>query len=131
VSPEPLSSPEPMSSSGPLPKARTPEDLTRLVVDRANAGDAAGIAALYEQAAVMGHPEGSALGRPAIQAAWASILESGSVLEHEPPGPTLITGNIGLATTVTRDGRTRVQVVRRQPDGTWLRLIDQPDPGRR
>ena len=31
-------------------KARQPEDLTRLFVNRANAGDAAGIAALYEPA---------------------------------------------------------------------------------
>ena len=33
--------------------ARTPEDLTRLFVERANAGDADGLAALYAPDAVM------------------------------------------------------------------------------
>jgi len=36
-------------------KALKPEDLTRLFVERANAGDAAGIAALYEEEAVMAY----------------------------------------------------------------------------
>jgi len=39
-------------------KAQNPEDLTRLFVERANDGDAAGIAALYEPEAVMAYPPG-------------------------------------------------------------------------
>ena len=39
-------------------KARRPEDLTRLFVERANAGDADGIAVLYEPDAVMAYPPG-------------------------------------------------------------------------
>lgn len=37
-------------------KAMTPEDLTRLFVERSNAGDADGVAALYEEDAVMAYP---------------------------------------------------------------------------
>jgi hypothetical protein len=37
--------------------AHKPEDLTRLFVERANARDATGIAALYEQDAVMAYPQ--------------------------------------------------------------------------
>ncbi|EQD40052.1 hypothetical protein B1B_15098, partial [mine drainage metagenome] len=40
-------------------RAQEPEDLTRLFVERANAGDPAGIAALYEEQAVMAYPPGS------------------------------------------------------------------------
>jgi hypothetical protein len=37
-------------------KAMEPEDVTRLVVERLNAGDAAGVAALYEPEAVLAYP---------------------------------------------------------------------------
>ena len=52
-------------------KARKPEDLTRLFVERANKGDAAGLAALYEENAVMAYPPGSqTAGRDAIRSLW-------------------------------------------------------------
>jgi ketosteroid isomerase-like protein len=37
-------------------KAAEPEDVTRLVAERLNAGDAAGVAALYEPDAVLAYP---------------------------------------------------------------------------
>src|SRR6266571_4360774 len=37
-------------------KAMQPEDVTRLVAERLNAGDAAGVAALYEPQAVLAYP---------------------------------------------------------------------------
>jgi hypothetical protein len=77
-------------------KAARPEDLTRLFVERANAKDADGIAALYEPGAVMAYPPGEqTAGRNAIREFWEKAL-----------------------------------VARRQPDGTWLRLLDYPELGR-
>ena len=53
-------------------KALVPEDLTRLFVECANARDADGIAALYEEDAVMAYPPGSqTVGREAILLAMA------------------------------------------------------------
>ena len=110
-------------------KALHPEDLTRLFVERANAGDAAGLAALYEEDAVMAYPPGGqTVGRAAIQELWAQILAHAPHFEPEPPLPTLVSGDIALTSTPPSDGAgARAQVVRRQADGTWLRLLDQPE----
>lgn len=110
-------------------KAQKPEDLTRLFVRYANEGDAAGIASLYEEDAVMAYPPGrQTVGREAIRALWEKVLASAPRFEPEPPLPTLVSGDIALTATPPKDGTgARAQVVRRQPDGTWLRLLDQPE----
>lgn len=110
-------------------KARQPEDLTRLFVERANAGDAAGLAELYEGGAVMAYPPGeTTAGRENIRILWEKILAQGPHFEMEPPLPTLISDNIALTSTPPKDGAgARAQVVRRQADGSWLRLLDQPE----
>jgi uncharacterized protein (TIGR02246 family) len=110
-------------------KAFKPEDLTRLFVERANARDAAGIAELYEEDAVMAYPPGrQTAGRQAIRELWEKILPNMGRFEPEPPLPTLISGDIALTSTAPKDGAgARAQVARRQPDGSWLRLLDQPE----
>lgn len=110
-------------------KAMRPEDITRLFVQRSNAGDADAVAALYEQDAVMAYPPGATtVGRDAIRVLWEKVLASGAHFEPEEPLPTLISGDIALASTPPKDGSgARAQVVRRQPDGSWLRLLDQPE----
>ncbi|GAB2639527.1 nuclear transport factor 2 family protein [Prescottella soli] len=112
-----------------LEKAMTPEDLTRLFVERSNAGDADGVAALYEEDAVMAYPPGSlTVGRAAIRDLWAHVLSHAPRFEPEPPLPTLVSGDLALTSTPPRDGAgARAQVVRRQPDGSWLRVLDQPE----
>ena len=109
--------------------AQTPEDLTRLFVERANAGDAEGVALLYEEDAVMAYPPGSVtVGRKAIQELFDTFLAKAPRFEPEPPLPTLSSGELALTSTPPRDGAgARAQVVRRQPDGSWLRVLDQPE----
>ena len=112
-----------------LEKAMTPEDLTRLFVERSNAGDADGVAALYEEDAVMAYPPGSmTVGRPAFRELWARVLSHAPRFEPEMPLPTLMSGDLALTSTPPRDGAgARAQVVRRQSDGSWLRVLDQPE----
>jgi uncharacterized protein (TIGR02246 family) len=110
-------------------RAMHPEDLTSLFVAAANAGDADGIAALYEEHAVMAYPPGQqTVGRDAIRDLWAGILKQRPHFEPETPLPTLISEDIALTSTPPKDGSgARAQVARRQPDGSWLRLLDQPE----
>jgi uncharacterized protein (TIGR02246 family) len=110
-------------------RAMHPEDLTRLFVERANAGDAAGLADLYEEDAVMAYPPGQVtVGRAAIRELWERALANRPHFEPEPPLPTLVSGDIALTSTPPKDGAgARAQVVRRQADGSWLRLLDQPE----
>jgi ketosteroid isomerase-like protein len=110
-------------------KAMSPEDLTRLFVERSNSGDAEGVAELYEPDAVMAFPPGQiTVGRDAIEKLWESVLADRPHFTPEPPLPTLICGDIALTSTPPADGAgARAQVVRRQPDGRWLRVLDQPE----
>jgi len=110
-------------------KAWKPEDLTRLFVERANAKDAEGLSLLYEEDAVMAYPPGQqTVGRAAIRALWEAALPHLPAFEPEPPLPTLISGDLALTSTPPKDGAgARAQVVRRQPDGSWLRVLDQPE----
>jgi uncharacterized protein (TIGR02246 family) len=109
--------------------AKTPEDLSRLFVERANAGDAAGLAALYEPDAVLAYPPGrTTVGRTAIQAVCEEMLKHVPHFEVEEALPTIHHGELALTSTKPKDGTGgRVQVVRRQADGTWLRVIDRPE----
>ncbi len=119
--------PNPETSS--REKALKPADITRLFVERSNAGDADGVAALYEPDAVLAYPPGGqTVGRAAIRELWASVLAHQPRFEPEEPLPTLVSGDLALTSTPPKDGSgARAQVVRRQPDGSWLRVLDQPE----
>jgi uncharacterized protein (TIGR02246 family) len=109
--------------------AKTPEDITRLFVERVNAGDAEGLAALYEPDAIIAFPAGKlTVGRDAILALYEQMLADKPHFEYEEPLTTLISGDIALTATEAQDeAGARAQVVRRQGDGSWLRVLDRPD----
>jgi ketosteroid isomerase-like protein len=106
--------------------ARTPEDLPRLFVERANAGDLEGLVALYEPEAVLRFPAGNlARGQAAIRAVYAELLAS---RPHFQPGriqETLRSGDLALTSTVIATGTT-AEIARRQEDGSWRWVVDNP-----
>ena len=115
--------------TGERERATKPEDLTRLFVERANAGDAEGLTALYEPDAVVAFPPGQmTVGRDGIRALYENMLAGKPHFGLEEPLPTLRLGDLALTSTPALDeAGARAQVVRRQPDGTWLRVLDRPD----
>ncbi|MGW0435895.1 YybH family protein [Micromonospora sp. NPDC003197] len=113
-------------------RATNPEDLARLFVERANARDAEGLAELYAPDAVLAYPPGSTtVGREAIRAVCERMVAHAPLpFRVEEPLPTIRYGDLALTSTRPVDGTGgRVQVARRQPDGTWLRIMDRPEAG--
>jgi ketosteroid isomerase-like protein len=110
-------------------RATRPEDITGLLVERMNAGDGEGIAELYEPDAVMAFPPGQmTVGREAIREFYEEMISEDVKFKLEEPLPTLLLGDLALtATPASDEAGARAQVVRRQPDGTWLRILDRPD----
>ncbi|OLF09245.1 YybH family protein [Actinophytocola xanthii] len=112
--------------------AHHPEDVTGLFVARANAGDLAGLVALYAEDAVLAYPPGrTSVGREEIRAVLGAMLANAPrPFPVEAPLPSVRHGDLALTSTRSADGTgTRVQVVRREPDGSWVRIIDRPEPG--
>ncbi len=110
-------------------KAMRPEDVTRLVSERFNAGDAAGVAELYELEAVLAYPaDHPTTGRDSIRAVYQRMVDAGIKFLFETPLPTVRFENLALTSTGSLDNRgLRVQVLRQQRDGSWLRIIDRPE----
>jgi uncharacterized protein (TIGR02246 family) len=112
-----------------MTKAQTPEDITRLFVERVNAGDAQGLADLYEPDALIAFPPGRITkGREAIVKLYEALVAQKPHFEYEEPLATLLSEDLALTATQPQDDAgARAQVVRRQADGSWLRVLDRPD----
>lgn len=114
-------------ANGDHAPAREPDDLGRLFVERVNAGDLDGLVALYEPDAVFAFPPGERqVGHEAIRAALAPVLAARPQLAPGVPAPALVQGDLALTSTRLESGAVTAEVARRQPDGTWLWVLDQP-----
>ncbi len=108
--------------------AREPEDLGRFFVERANAGDVDGLVALYEPGAVLVFPPGQiTTGRDAIRHVYRELLSDRPRFAAGEIRPALRNGDLALTSTRLAAGGATVEVAHRQPDGTWLWVIDQPN----
>jgi ketosteroid isomerase-like protein len=112
-------------------RANDPQDLERLLVARENAGDIAGMTALFEPDAVVEIGDGTFLrGREAIHEFFTKLQVTGfgpekRKFEFGEQRPALICGDLALTSTRSRDGTVTSEVARRQKDGTWLWVIDR------
>jgi len=116
----------------------TPEQLMQAFNDRFAARDLDGLASLYEPDAVFRPEPGVVVeGIDAIRQALGALFELNPTLEATPT-EVLHVGDIALVVnewtmvgtapdgSEVRKGGRSADVVRRQPDGSWLVLIDHP-----
>jgi len=114
------------ANAEPEPAAQ-PEDLGRYFLERANAGDVEGIVALYEPEAVLALPPGRlAAGHEEIREVYAELLADKPSFSSAGQQPTIRNGDLALTSTRLPGGGATVEIARRQPDGSWRWVIDQP-----
>jgi uncharacterized protein len=115
-----------MPDDGARDVAAEPEDLGRLFLARASAGDVDGVVALYEPGAVLaGTPRGLAAGHAEIREFYQALLGARPAFSGEVR-PALRLGDLALTSTRFPGGAT-AEIARRQPDGSWLWVADQPN----
>ena len=120
-----------------LPK--TPEDCDRLFEECARAGDLDGLIALYERDATFVPREGeAATGHAAIRAQLAPLLEAKPQLRMNVKKTVRAGADVAVLyndwkmTMRSPDGQTiedggkAIEIVRRQADGTWRFVLDDP-----
>jgi uncharacterized protein (TIGR02246 family) len=116
----------------------TPAQVLKSIVDGINAGNLDALTALYEpEAAFAGHPGNLAHGLPGIRSALSSFIDMKGTLDLNVTR-VLEAGNLALVVGVWSfagtgpDGEPvnltarNADVLRRQSDGTWRFVIDNP-----
>ncbi|SRR5712691_9978159 len=107
--------------------AMQPEDLGRFFLERANAGDVEGLVALYEPEAVLAFPPGRlATGHEEIRKVYTELLADRPTFSSAGQPPAIRHGDLALTSTRLPGGGATVEVARRQTDGSWRWVIDQP-----
>lgn len=119
--------------------ATTPAELMTIFAARAARGDADGLLSLYEPGAVFEPQPGAVLrGRTEILPVLAELAAMRPRIEYQGEADVAIVDDIALVSNTwvmearLPDGSTHreagisADVLRRQADGTWLVLIDQP-----
>ncbi len=115
----------------------SPEQLHRAFQDAFNRHDLEALVALYEPGAVLAGDSGPAQGTDAIRERYRHALATRPSIEVQTLGVT-VNGDLAMlhgkwvlqaagpdGTGVSLDGRN-TETARRQPDGRWLFVIDNP-----
>jgi len=116
-----------MDEMNELAQAAVAEDLGRFFIERARSGDVKGLVALYEPGAVLALPDGgTATGADAIRQFYEELLAKKPTFVPGTARPALRNGDWALTSTRIPAGAT-TELAHRQPNGTWLWTIDQPN----
>lgn len=120
-------------------RATSPAHLMTLFAERAAAGDTDGLLALYETEGVFEPELGTVLrGHEEIAGALAALAAMRPQIEYRGEPDVVVVDDIAIVSNAWsmtarhadggahREGGVSADVLRRQRDGSWLVLIDQP-----
>ena len=106
--------------------AKSPNDLERFFIERANAGDVEGLVALYEPDAIIACGNGQVVvGTQQIRSFFIRFLDKRPRLEPSDQTPALCSTDLALTSSRLSNGDITAEIARRQPDGHWLWVVDQ------
>jgi ketosteroid isomerase-like protein len=112
--------------------AHTPSEIHTFFLDAFNRGDVEDLVALYEPGAALVTRDGTVVGHDAIRDAYKTMLAGGARMELATRS-VIQSGEVAVLHanwTYHRGGTATpglsTEVVRRQPDGPWLFVIDEP-----
>jgi uncharacterized protein (TIGR02246 family) len=113
--------------------ANNPAEIHTLFLDAFNRGDVEELVALYEPSAVLVTRAGTVVGHPAIREAYHHMLADGGRMELATRAVIEFAECLAMlhaSWTYHRRGTATpgvsTEVVRRQSDGSWLFVIDEP-----
>jgi ketosteroid isomerase-like protein len=117
-------------------RAETPQQAAELYMEYLAAGDLDALMSLYEPHAYFASgPESQHVGAPAIRDALRQLIDSGATLKLElreirQADDIAMVSNTATLTTSAPESEpviaTSTEILRRQPDGGWRYLIDDP-----
>jgi uncharacterized protein (TIGR02246 family) len=117
-------------------RAETPEQVAALFTEYLETGDLDGLVSLYEpNAHFVAAPGLLLVGTVAIRDALQQMIDSGARIRLEPRNirrvdDLALVSNTATVTAATPEAKpvtsTTTEILRRQPDGGWLHILDDP-----
>jgi uncharacterized protein (TIGR02246 family) len=117
-------------------RAETPEQVATLFMEYLETGDLDGLVSLYEpNAHFVAAPGVLLIGTVAIRQALRQMIDSGARIRLEPRNTRRVDDLALVSNTATVTGATphadpvistTTEILRRQPDGGWLHILDDP-----
>ena len=108
-------------------KATKPEQIGQLFLEHLNKGDLEGLMSLYEEDAVLADQSGSFLrGHEQIRSFYQILISKKINFDPGVQSIPLMQGDLALTSTKIPNGDITAEVARKQADGSWRWVLDQP-----
>lgn len=111
-----------------MKKAYKPEEIADLFLEFINSGNLEGLVSLYENDAVLiTSPEHTiARGTDEIKDFYSKLIANNPKFEKGQQRSPVLNGEIALTSSRLVNGFITAEVARKQSDGSWRWMIDQP-----